>query len=641
MKIDNNISYRNTSLNRKNIRVSRISTPNMANDTVSFRGLSKFDPRNLKKVTPYVRDMIDYAPSMLQVDAKRVTAAMKKASNPQKTLFVTLTENFNGRNFYAPIEKKENPDVIFSLVEKVKFPTMSHIRFASSQRYGVTRIAKCMEKLDYDGSQIKKFSDVSHDLVKTSNGKADDIMTILDSENSAEYLGNYPKYKHYFRRHIQEQDCVTKLDKMVQEGTYDAVKEKKLYDLERTIRGTSLKGVVDVERLAPYSSDESNNLLELFYDKLRADKLQDKTNYSQNLAEIYSTTTKANHEARTAYLNSYMYSQGVHEYHRDEMDNITKLFKRMDEEPEVMSFVKNISLPDSNVVGAGGILKVLDNVSPKKRDLYSKQISSILTSGTENSVDKTIRFCSLQSDSVLGNVKKGIKAYVGSLFKSSKDDFSYKQQRRIIRRTYKKLNVPIADRPAVIGEKPSVPVQVPVSDLQVTKRSGIFVNKPAKQPSAQKLQVVSDVNNLIEKKLGKNTLSDQSKSYARGATKMRLSMLPEIFESIKDTRAQKRAAGTFSKHKSESNADALTLYNMINGRNKRFVNYMLKVRKEDGTRMYSVKDIISTVGETEKSIRTAKYHGTPIPPAEAKAMYTTMLDEQIAQHGKLPRAKKK
>ena len=69
---------------------------------------------------------------------------------------------------------------------------------------------------------------------------------------------------------------------------------------------------------------------------------------------------------------------------------------------------------------------------------------------------------------------------------------------------------------------------------------------------------------------------------------------------------------------------------------------MLKVRDAEGNRIYSVKDIIATVGETEKSIRMAKLSKeTKKTPDEVKALYNSMLDSQIAEHGKLPRSKKK
>ena len=125
---------------------------------------------------------------------------------------------------------------------------------------------------------------------------------------------------------------------------------------------------------------------------------------------------------------------------------------------------------------------------------------------------------------------------------------------------------------------------------------------------------------------------------------MRLSMLPEIFDSIKETRAAARKNGTFNKRTTEKNEDALDLYQRINGKNKRLVNYMLKVRNEDGTRKYTVKDIVNTLSETSKTVRQEKMAAPkdrPFRAKDEKAMYDILADEQIAKYGKLHQAKSK
>ena len=77
-------------------------------------------------------------------------------------------------------------------------------------------------------------------------------------------------------------------------------------------------------------------------------------------------------------------------------------------------------------------------------------------------------------------------------------------------------------------------------------------------------------------------------------------MLPEIFSSIADTRKADRAVG---KHRiNSSNKDALDLYLLINGSNKKYVNYLLKKRNVDNSRMFEVKDIISMVKKAEAKI---------------------------------------
>lgn len=100
------------------------------------------------------------------------------------------------------------------------------------------------------------------------------------------------------------------------------------------------------------------------------------------------------------------------------------------------------------------------------------------------------------------------------------------------------------------------------------------------KPEVQKVktdpkeEVRKNIFEILTSKLGEKTFAKQREAYGKNATKMRLGMLPEIFSSIADTRKADRAVG---KHRiNSSNKDALDLYLLINGSNKKYVNYLLK-----------------------------------------------------------------
>ncbi len=159
-----------------------------------------------------------------------------------------------------------------------------------------------------------------------------------------------------------------------------------------------------------------------------------------------------------------------------------------------------------------------------------------------------------------------------------------------------------------------------------------------KLPNAKKLAVINDVNGVIEKKLGAKTLGEQKSDYAKKATKMRLNMLPEIFASIRETRAADKANGIKSKY---SNKDALALYEKINGKNKKLVNYMLKKRNADGTRKFNIKDIITTLDDAEKQvIQNKKIAPKKYNAQSERNYYNNIFDTNVAIYGQLEKAKK-
>ena len=82
------------------------------------------------------------------------------------------------------------------------------------------------------------------------------------------------------------------------------------------------------------------------------------------------------------------------------------------------------------------------------------------------------------------------------------------------------------------------------------------------------------VVDFVKARLGEKTFNSQQEEFSKNATKIRMSLLPEIFASIVDTRKMDRMIG--KTRNQSSNKDVLKLYSKINGQNRKFVNYMLK-----------------------------------------------------------------
>ena len=116
-------------------------------------------------------------------------------------------------------------------------------------------------------------------------------------------------------------------------------------------------------------------------------------------------------------------------------------------------------------------------------------------------------------------------------------------------------------------------------------------------------------------------------------------MLPEIFASVADTRKADRAIG---KQKiNSSNKDVLDLYLRINGNNKKFVNYLLKKRNVDNTRMFEVKEIIKMLDKAEAKIKANKASNPEYRARDARRYYNHLYEAKIQQYGKLSRTRNK
>ncbi|MBR6301503.1 hypothetical protein IKR55_02065, partial [bacterium] len=200
---------------------------------------------------------------------------------------------------------------------------------------------------------------------------------------------------------------------------------------------------------------------------------------------------------------------------------------------------------------------------------------------------------------------------------------------------------PVDPKAIVAAEKVLEAVPVPVEVLPV-KVEEITPKLPLSRTfksnrEATRYQVISDVNNVIKSKLGMKTYDNQRAIYEKNATKMRLKLLPEIFDSIKETRAADRMVG---RKVQTSNSDAVNLYSMIKGRNRKLVNYMLKKRNVDGTRMFSVKDIIELLNKSEKTIAQTKAKNPDFRAKDAKMYYDAIHADMVNSYGKVKRVTK-
>ena len=146
-----------------------------------------------------------------------------------------------------------------------------------------------------------------------------------------------------------------------------------------------------------------------------------------------------------------------------------------------------------------------------------------------------------------------------------------------------------------------------------------------------------DVLMYVQKRLGLKTFDKQKKAYKDNATKMKLRMLPEIFASISETRKADKAVG--KKRINSSNKDALSLYLLINGSNRKYVNYLLKKRNVDNTRMFEVKDIIEMLRKSETKVAEQKLLNRAYRACDAKEYYNHLYNSKVQQYGKVKKQK--
>lgn len=186
-------------------------------------------------------------------------------------------------------------------------------------------------------------------------------------------------------------------------------------------------------------------------------------------------------------------------------------------------------------------------------------------------------------------------------------------------------------KPEIFVKKQNVEKTVPEIIEQVKTKAEIRKEKKA--------LTIQQVSSIIKNKLGPKMYAKQQNDFSLYANNIRLRFLPEIFNSVAETRKVDRSVG---KLKSDSsNKDVLELYTLINGNNKKLVNYLLKKRNVDNTRVFEIKNIIEILKKAEARIAKNKSNNPNYKAKDARAYYNHLYEAKIQEYGKLKNIKNK
>ena len=605
-------------------------------------------------------DLVDFIAPVLSKDNKEIKEMLQGQPAIRIDFLGRLSNRLNTTNFYKKAEEKESPELVIDLFNKIKKPTVRHLNFIDNVDMDMKNIKTCIEKYEVDDKKLEQVENVFSQFRRNERPQ-ELVMEIIESPNSDLYLENFDSYKTFIKNNSDNKDVIKILDKKVSRGEFDPDRAKKVDKLTNALYGFPETEAVSMEKFIPNYSEEGNDILSSIRIKLNPTVESLEKGDANALLDIYKSTTSENAELRINFLESnYHNLQERSNFPDNEIENINKLFKIFDTDKNARKFATSLMEKTNLLTGAGSYLKAFEEIGSERLSADVKRAAKAIKSDIYNPLQSLL-------DEFSG--KKSVKKFSftdklkGLFSKKSKqvkepefDDYFIKmedvkpsvsplKEEPVIKIDFN----PVFDKPVKIDVQPEKTVvkKEPFSLAKANraKLSELLTNTPSKSMGKKLTIAQKDVAPVLKKSIKSQTILDEQEYlYTINATKMRANMLPEIFASIKDSRKAAKANGTFSKSKTVSNEDAIDLYTRINGKNKKLVNYMLKIRNADGTRKFSVKDIIETLAEGNRTTLKKKSLATKterFTAKDEKAIYDSMLAEKIEQYGKLPKAKKK
>jgi len=661
MKVDNYIQYRS------------------ANNSIAFQqNLYKLSKKAAAKER-YITDRSNYIYNLSQLSVQKVKEAIQNAPKEKINFLESLATLFNEKYFGKKLDK-DNPanEFILKIFNSIEKPNKYHYGIINNAKSNLENLSKVFEEIDDDKTLAAVYKYFKH-IARERENSTGLILDILHSSIKPDFVKNFDNYKSYFKLNFRNPNAVKDLEKLIAENKFSP-KEfdikyavKKLSEMSRISDNPNIK-TKDLE--AGYSR-ESKEFIETFlkqYYPLRTKIDLPKIN-TENLMKMYASTNSSNVSIRRSLMYNYEDAPKTDAKGNDlvqkEIAQMAKLFDRIDNDKNAKEFVSKMIEDSIHAVSFEHLNTILDTFDSKALNIYYSNINKFIKNNdVKRSIDlieKSMHNPFYETETMRNN-RKTMEEYGFRTKQTRFEKLMLKLQQKINdwrynhspSTSYNPKNYDYDIIPAKIESKIEQPIVLKSANPQQIAKINIepleetlqhVEDTPTEQKLTdylkqispakyRKLKVISDIKEVINKNLTKSMLNKQEQEFEKKATKMRLKLLPDIFESIKVTRKTLRDKGQTKNLPSKK--DALTLYKLINGKNRKLVRYMLNKTNSDGSRVFEIRDIIKTLQRAENDIDHFKKTSIILPfrPADVKAYYDLVYEENIIKYGKLPPKKR-
>lgn len=583
-----------------------------------------------------------------------------------------LVELYNLRNFKVNENNREDIGLISKILEKVKKPTEKGILILEHKDFSLENINTIYEQ-NKKNKNVENFvyKYLTRILQKYSGSSKDVLIDLVKSKNFKDYIKNYKNYQAYLFLNKYDNEAVKKLDAMIESKTYNKEKYENLKKISQIsfLKNFSADSKLHSENIIDIFNENGNRIFQILddCDNFNYSKISEET--EKILLEMYLTSNEKNADIRSGILKhadkKYSRLEMTSDRQEEILKETLKLFNTIDNDKNAFSFVKK-TLKTYGIQDVEMINIILEKVPTLKLNIFKRNVINIIRQVRKNEIletlDKNITKTFFETPSVRFN-------------RLESEKYGYRKPRSVFRKMYdsiaNNMNImyyhiqeafntsatkseAVKTREKILNttENPFVADTIKdnvsenffsTTNLQINDVANSEIINQSKTKAEirkeKKAEVVKNVFDITKNKLGVKTYAKQQNDFGLYANKIRLQFLPEIFASIAETRKIDKAVGKLKSN--SSNTDALQLYMLINGNNKKLVNYLLKKRNIDGSRMFEVKDIINILKKAENKIAEKKKSNPEYKARDSRAYYNHLYEAKIQEYGKVKRTKSK
>jgi len=622
----------------------------------------------------YLQSILNHYNASLESDLFLKNNKMKNYA-----FYKTLLEKFNSMNF----SKNENLEKDISFVNKIykltQSPTEEYYELLNKDFKSFENLYNITKATLNDNKKIHFCNKVFNEILTSRKDNHAIILELLTSNNYKKYQESFQKFVPYLRLYKNDSNVVKNLDELVNSKTYDANKYKKILNIEKVFgKSNEINGTFNKEFILNNYNESSLNFIKKISDfGYFNNEMVDQN--TELLLDLYNNTNSKNIKFRDKVFHHSVFSQ----YHKlnsteklQKLENMKKIFDYSEQNKDGKSFINKL-MKDEIFLNVEDLIEIFENIPVKKLNTFYDNSKNIILQTNGFSKPNRIKYLKehiteegFETNSFrrerkirekYGYFKK--QSFISKLAQKVSNQINLIRYKLTLQMNPNTENILLKDATkttikqdfetkieskTIISkvEELETKVKEPVVEENISSKSADTIEQEEiqKLKTEQKIkraeikeQRRKNVLEIASKNLGVKTYAKQQNDFSLYANAMRLNLLPEIFASIAETRKIDRAVGKL--HSNSANKDALELYTLINGNNKKLVNYLLKKRNVYNTRMFEVKDIINIIKKAESKIQKQKQTNKDYKARDARAYYNHLHEAKIQEYGKLARVK--
>ena len=590
---------------RISLNINNISSRGGIHSLFSLQKTNKLSYKELESFSRHIGHLLGDTETSVKL-------LIQDANTDRVQLLKSLAKLYNRRNAELPIHKRESKDELFEIYNTVKNPLPEHFNILNRYQGRIDEL-KNIFSLAQDEESLKFVSLLQRDILAGLPNQTDIITGLLSSKHKKMFMDNIGQFKSYFKLNAENKNLCKDLDNNIDKNKFD----EKLYDSKLAVKQLmQFKTIRDFAKplenqLTKDYTPEQGRFLWKFVNSYLYHYVKPETVKTEDILSLYKSANHANTNLRLDILRNFRYlSKNDSD---NEFNEVKKLFKNIEKTNDARLFVKNVIERGLAVNSARELNTIMEQTPLHKANYFFENVRRIVA--LSDGAERQEALVNELENPFFTPKKKRIPVM---MLRDSVGDFGI----------FKKMQVYIVNK---VKSFMYNHFEMKSLDKQTNEQKEIKKLKLKQVVQERKIKLEKEVNEYIKNKLDKRNYDAYEDNFRLKATKIRLALLPEIFDSIKAKRAQSRKLGYAPL---VSNADASGLYELINGNNKKIVKFMLQIRDKDENRVFDVKQITELLKKANKEISANKKQNKGYGASEVKAYYNNIYDDLINKYGK-------